>query len=60
MRADGCKISQIGYTNGAFVLTVMIQGQERAEIKKKKRGYKEARPISPLALVSDAAPFDLA
>jgi hypothetical protein len=48
MRADGCKISQIGYTNGAFVLTVMIQGQERAEIEKKKRGYKEARPISPL------------
>jgi hypothetical protein len=42
MRADGCKISQIGYTNGAFVLTVMTQGQERAESEKKKRGLQRS------------------
>jgi len=29
-------------------------------VKRKRGGYKEARPISPLTLVSDAAPFDLA
>jgi hypothetical protein len=42
MRADGCKIFQIGYTNGAFVLTVMTQGQERAESEKKKRGLQRS------------------
>ena len=42
MRADGYKISQIGYTNGAFVLTVMTQRQERAESEKKKRGLQRS------------------